>query len=196
MSMPINWPVTLQARDVVLRPISRSDKKAWIEVKARNRDWLSPWDASNPDGPTHVPTFRDIYRQSRNSAKAGTAFMFAIEVDQQLVGQITLGNVIWGSLREGYIGYWIDQKYANRGIVTISVALLADFALNECGLHRIEISIRPENAASLRVVEKLGIENEGLRPRFLHIDGDWRDHQIFVVTSENINSTNIPKILR
>ncbi|MEN9693575.1 MAG: hypothetical protein RLZZ330_1219, partial [Actinomycetota bacterium] len=53
-----------------------------------------------------------------------------------------------------------------------------------------------ENAASLRVVEKLGIQQEGLRPRFLHIDGDWRDHFIFVVTSENIVSTKIPTILR
>lgn len=194
--MTISWPVTLQKDEVILRPISRRDKQAWTEIKARNRQWLSPWDASNPDGQTHIPTFREIYQQSRRSSKSGSAFMFAIEMDQQLIGQITLGNVIWGSLREAYIGYWIDQKYANRGIVTTSVALLTDFALNECGLHRIEISIRPENSASLRVVEKLGIKEEGMRPRFLHIDGDWRDHLIFVVTSENINSTKIPTILR
>lgn len=194
--MAITWPITLQAGEVILRPIARRDKKSWTEIKARNRDWLSPWEASNPDGPTHIPTFTDVLRQSRKSAKAGSAFMFAIEVDGRLVGQITLGNVIWGSLREAYIGYWIDENFANRGIVTRSLALLADFALNECGLHRIEISIRPENAASLRVVEKLGIQKEGLRQRFLHIDGDWRDHFIFVVTSENINSTKIPTILR
>jgi ribosomal-protein-alanine N-acetyltransferase len=104
--------------------------------------------------------------------------------------------VIWGSLREAYIGYWIDETYANRGIMTTSLALLTDYALTEAGLHRIEVSIRPENAASLRVVEKLGFIKEGLRPRFLHIDGDWRDHFIFVLTSENINSSKIAKILR
>ena len=48
-------------------------------------------------------------------------------------------------------------------------------------LHRIEINIRPENAASLRVVEKLGLRREGERAAYLHIDGDWRDHVTYVV---------------
>jgi ribosomal-protein-alanine N-acetyltransferase len=53
-------------------------------------------------------------------------------------------------------------------------------------MHRIEINIRPENAPSLRVVEKLGFRNEGLRPRLLHIDGDWRDHQCFALNAEEV----------
>ncbi len=194
--MAIEWPITLAANGVVLRPIKRSDKSSWNEIKQRNNQWLSPWDATNPDGITTPPNFNDVLRQAKKSAKNGNAFMFAIEIDDHLVGQITLGNVIWGSLREAYIGYWIDESYANRGIVTTSVALLTQFSLQELGLHRIEVSIRPENAASLRVVEKIGFINEGMRPRFLHIDGDWRDHFIFVLTSENINSSKIAAILR
>ena len=54
------------------------------------------------------------------------------------------------------------------------------------GLHRIEVAIRPENAASLRVVEKLGFTEIGYAPAYLHIDGDWRDHRLFAVTSEDI----------
>lgn len=194
--MAMEWPITLAANGVVLRPIKRSDKSSWNEIKQRNNQWLSPWDATNPDGITTPPNFNDVLRQAKKSAKNGNAFMFAIEIDDHLVGQITLGNVIWGSLREAYIGYWIDESYANRGIVTTSVALLTQFSLQELGLHRIEVSIRPENAASLRVVEKIGFINEGMRPRFLHIDGDWRDHFIFVLTSENINSSKIAAILR
>jgi ribosomal-protein-alanine N-acetyltransferase len=52
------------------------------------------------------------------------------------------------------------------------------------GLHRIEIAIRPENAPSLRVVEKLGFREIGYAPRYLHIDGDWRDHRLFALTVE------------
>jgi len=54
------------------------------------------------------------------------------------------------------------------------------------GLHRIEIAIRPENTASLRVVEKLGLRREAQAPRYLHINGDWRDHEIFAVTAEEV----------
>jgi ribosomal-protein-alanine N-acetyltransferase len=54
------------------------------------------------------------------------------------------------------------------------------------GLHRVEICIRPENRNSRRVVEKLGFREEGLRPRFLHIDGAWRDHLVYVLTAEEV----------
>ena len=54
------------------------------------------------------------------------------------------------------------------------------------GLHRIEIAIRPENTSSLRVVEKLGITEVGFAPRYLHIDGDWRDHRLFAITREEV----------
>ncbi len=194
--MTIDWPISLSANGAILRPLKRTDRNDWSEIRTRNREWLSPWEATNPDGVTQIPKFKDVYRQSKRSAKKGNAFMFAIEVDSHFVGQITLGNVIWGSLREAYIGYWIDERYAGRGIMTTCVALLTDYALGEAGLHRIEVSIRPENLASIRVVEKIGFKNEGLRPRYLHIDGDWRDHFIFVQTSENKNLSNISKYIR
>jgi ribosomal-protein-alanine N-acetyltransferase len=53
-------------------------------------------------------------------------------------------------------------------------------------LHRIEVAIRPENTSSLRVVEKLGIKEIGYAPRYLHIDGDWRDHKLFAITREEV----------
>ena len=64
-----------------------------------------------------------------------------------------------------------------------AVALAVDHCLFGLGLHRVEIAIRPENAASLRVVEKLGFPEVGYAPRFLHIDGDWRDHRLFALTA-------------
>jgi ribosomal-protein-alanine N-acetyltransferase len=59
-----------------------------------------------------------------------------------------------------------------------------DHCLGPVRLHRVEICVRPENTNSLRVVEKLGLEQVGYAPRVLHIDGAWRDHRIFAVTAE------------
>ena len=66
------------------------------------------------------------------------------------------------------------------------LALAVDYCFRSMGLHRIEIAIRPENVRSLRVVEKLGFRPEGLRPRYLHIDGDWRDHLVFALNAEEV----------
>lgn len=168
--------------EVVLRPLANSDAAAWADVRRRNADWLTPWDATNPPESIDVaPTFRGMVRRLRAEAKAGRSIALAIVVNGRFVGQVTLGGITWGSLRSAYVGYWIDQAYAGRGYMPRAVALLCDYAFFTLRLHRIEINIRPENAASLRVVEKLGLRREGERREYLHIDGAWRDHVVYAV---------------
>ena len=104
----------------------------------------------------------------------------------RLAGQLTVSGIVGGSASWGQIGYWIDQRLAGRGIIPTAVALAVDYCFQVMSLHRIEIAIRPENTKSLRVVAKLGFRPEGLRPRYLHIDGDWRDHLVFALNAEEV----------
>ena len=67
-----------------------------------------------------------------------------------------------------------------------ALALLIDHCFTDVYLHRVEIDIRPENKASLRVVEKLGLRREGYYERYLDIDGAWRDHLAFAITVEEL----------
>jgi ribosomal-protein-alanine N-acetyltransferase len=90
------------------------------------------------------------------------------------------------SLASATIGYWIAEEFAGRNVTPISVALATDICFRELNLHRVEICIRPENRASLRVVEKLGFRYEGYRRRYIHIDGDWRDHYAFALVREDV----------
>ena len=64
---------------------------------------------------------------------------------------------------------------------------MTDHLLLGLGIHRVEICIRPENGPSLRIVEKLGYRYEGLRRRYIHIDGGWRDHFSFALTAEDVS---------
>jgi ribosomal-protein-alanine N-acetyltransferase len=180
------WPVELTEGAVRLRPIRARDRIEWRSVRDRNATWLRPWEATSPSGSADQPsTFGQMVRGLSSEARAGRVMPFVITYSGRLVGQLTVVGIVWGSLRGAHIGYWIDQQMAGRGITPTAVALATDraFAL---GLHRIEVNIRPENAASLRVVEKLGFRLEGVRPRFLHINGDWRDHLCFVLTPEEV----------
>ena len=173
--------------DVTLRPIATSDRKAWEEVRARNASWLIRWEATRPPGsPARPLTFRAMVRDLRRQAKQGRSLPFALVIDGALAGQVTVNNIVGGSAMFASIGYWIDERHAGKGYVPLAVALAADHCFFGLGLHRIEIAIRPENAASLRVVEKLGFPEIGYAPRFLHIDGDWRDHRLFALTVEQV----------
>lgn len=178
--------MSLRSGRVGLRPLSIHDAEAWREVRGRNREWLTPWEATVPPGDTSAPaSFRAMVRDLRRQARAGRALPFAVTIDDEFGGQLTVSNIVGGSARWAQIGYWVDQRQAGQGFIPTAVALAVDHCLFEVGLHRIEIAIRPENTASLRVVEKLGFHEYGYAPRYLHIDGAWRDHRLFALTVED-----------
>ena len=127
-----------------------------------------------------------MVRYLRGEATEGRMLPFVLTYDGRLVGQLNVGGITWGSLCSGHVGYWIDQAVAGRGVMPTAVAMVVDHCFFTVGLHRIEVNIRPENAASRRVVEKLGFRNEGVRPRYLHIDGAWRDHLSYALTVEDV----------
>jgi len=177
--------VELRSGRVGLRPISTNDGPAWKEVRARNAAWLRPWEATVPPGDASVPkTFRGLVRDLRRQARESRALPFAVTVDEEFAGQLTVTNIVGGSAQFASMGYWIDMKHAGQGFIPTAVAMACDHCLFEVGLHRIEIAIRPENSASLRVVEKLGFREIGYAPNYLHIDGAWRDHRLFAITAE------------
>jgi ribosomal-protein-alanine N-acetyltransferase len=185
--MARGWPVVLAEGDVVLRPLRRSDSGRWLSLRARNAAWLDPWEATSPEpGRGRPPTFPRFVRALSRQARAGTALPFAVLYRGELVGQLTVSTVVRGSLCSASVGYWVSEHVAGRGITPTAVALAVDHCLGPVGLHRVEIAIRPENAASLRVVAKLGLREEGVRERYLHIQGEWRDHRTFAVTAEEV----------
>ena len=183
----MQWPVTLRRGEVTLRPLESGDAKAWREVRVRNAAWLKPWDATVPPGAHGRPaSFRVLVRRLSRLARDDQAMPFAVVVDGAFVGQVTVNNIVRGSAQFASVGYWLDQRVAGRGIMPLAVAMVIDHCFLVAGLHRIEVCVRPENTNSLRVVEKLGIQEYGFAPRYLHIDGDWRDHRLFAVTTEDI----------
>src|SRR5919107_3613689 len=186
------WPVTLECGDIILRPIRYRDRKEWTEVRSRNSDWLAPWEASYPVPGGALPDYRQMVRSLKAQAAQASALPFVITEwtpgyrDPVIVGQLTVSSIVWGSAMMATLGYWVDQSRAGRGIAPTAVALVTNHCFRTLGLHRMEIYIRPENGPSLRVVEKLGFRDEGYRPRYLHINGDWADHRSFALTSEEV----------
>jgi [ribosomal protein S5]-alanine N-acetyltransferase len=176
---------TLRDDATVLRPIRVRDARILERELVDNRSWLRPWEATSPNANVAWDTKGSI-RGLLQQARAGTGLPFVIECDGQLAGQLNVSGMTYGSLASATLGYWVAQRFAGRGLTPTAVALATDHLFFSVGLHRMEICIRPENAASLRVVEKLGFRYEGLRRRYIHIDGDWRDHFCFALTVEEV----------
>lgn len=194
MSAP-GWPVVLRHGDVGLRPLRRSDAPRWREIRRRNTRWLGPWEGSlPPEAGQAAASYRAMVVTLRRRARRGFGMPFVVTESDRMVGMLNVSNIVWGSMRSASLGYWIEQETAGRGVIPTAVALTCDHLFTTARLHRIEISIRPENTASLRVVEKLGFTEIGLAPRFLHIAGDWRDHRLFQLVAEDARGGVIDRL--
>jgi [ribosomal protein S5]-alanine N-acetyltransferase len=188
------WPAHLSAGSVVLRAPRLRDARAWSEVRLRNQTWLEPWEPSSPypwGERNSTGAWPQLHSALKKAARNGTMIPFMITYGGRLAGQITVSNIVHGVQRSCTIGYWVDGALAGRGIVPTALALTIDHCFDAVYMHRVEVDIRPENTASLRVVEKLGLRREGYFERYLDIDGDWRDHIGFAITVEELRGSTM-----
>lgn len=189
LPFPIDTPSPRASGRIGLRAIHTRDARVLQQLLTDNRAWLEPWEATFPSGGGPVPgtvPMRPMIRALQRQQRDGSAVPFVMTYDGEAVGQLTISDVTGGAMRSASIGYWVSQHVAGRGITPTAVALAVDYAMEVLHLHRIEICIRPENAPSLRVVAKLGMRFEGRRERYIHIAGQWCDHDCFAVTREEI----------
>ncbi|KAA9085487.1 GNAT family N-acetyltransferase [Microbacterium radiodurans] len=170
---------------VAIRLVRPRDARVLQNELLSNRSWLSRWEATSPDGPVSFDMRLGI-RRLLQQYRDGGSIPFVMEYNGEVAGQLNVWGIARGSLSSATIGYWVSERFAGRGITPTAVALATDLCFTEMRLHRMEICIRPENTASLRIVEKLGFRYEGLRRRYIHIDGDWRDHFAFALLAEDV----------
>jgi len=195
------WPATLTepsllSAPVGLRPLTTWDAGPWREARVRNADWLRPWEPTNPETPLYQSSlgpYIAMVRTMRREARRGLTLPWVVTYGGRFAGQLTVGNIIWGSARTASVGYWIDQGFAGLGVIPTALAMAMDHCFLVVGLHRVEATIRPENRASRRVVEKLGFHEEGIRRRCLHVDGAWRDHICYALTAEDAPAGLLPR---
>jgi ribosomal-protein-alanine N-acetyltransferase len=191
-------PVRVAAGEIALRPVRLRDGSAWSRLRLRDEDYLRVWE---PDAEGiwaerfTLMAWPVMCSGLRATARRGLALPFSITLDGQFAGQLTVGNVVRGSLRSAWVGYWVESGAAGGGVATGAVALAVDHAFGPVGLHRVEATVRPENAASLRVLAKLGFRDEGLLRRYLEVDGAWRDHRLLAVTRDEVGIGLVARLI-
>lgn len=172
---------------VRLATMVEGDYEAWLAVRTRCRDWLIPWEPRSkgaPLAPEDSGSFAARCAMRERERQLGSGFGFGIFLEGRFAGEITLSSIQRGPFQNGSIGYWIDQDLAGSGLVPEAVVVVLEYAFEALRLHRIEVAIIPRNTASRRVVEKLGLRNEGVALGFLEINGAWEDHVRYAITAE------------
>jgi [ribosomal protein S5]-alanine N-acetyltransferase len=102
----------------------------------------------------------------------------------QVVGIINLNEIVMGAFRSAYLGYYGMLSFARTGLMTEALRATVNYAFNDLRLHRLEANIQPDNLASIALVRRVGFKQEGFSPRYLRINGEWRDHERWAMLAD------------
>jgi ribosomal-protein-alanine N-acetyltransferase len=154
------------------------DRDAFLEAVSRSRRLHRPW-VTPPDTPE---AFDAYVRRAHRGNRA--CFLICRNDDEAITGVANLGEIVRGPFQSAFLGYYAFTPHARRGYLREGLALVVAYAFEELDLHRIQANVRPENVASSELLRSLGFRLESHSPRYLFLDGDWRDHLGFVRLNE------------
>ncbi|XAM00935.1 GNAT family protein [Phycisphaeraceae bacterium D3-23] len=163
---------------ISLEPLRPGHEAAFLAAVERSRALHHPW----VDPPASAEAFRAGV--AKLDGERSHSFL-AVNDAGDLVACINLNEVVRGAFQSCYMGYYAFSPFAGTGLMKQAMTLALDKAFNELGLHRLEANIQPGNAASIALVQSLGFRHEGFSPRYLKINGQWRDHERYAITAED-----------
>ncbi|MCQ9164068.1 GNAT family N-acetyltransferase [Arthrobacter sp. STN4] len=166
------------AGSVSIRPLAVSHAAALARAYTRNRAYLHPWEPRRPGAFYTAEGQRERLADSMAGQAAGLNFFWALFDGAEVVGCISLTDIVHGAFQNGHVGYWIAQDFQGRGLATAAVGFVVGFA-TRLGLHRLQAGTLVHNAGSQKVLARNGFEEIGLAPRYIMIDGSWQDHTLF-----------------
>ncbi|MGD9669158.1 MAG: GNAT family N-acetyltransferase [Hyphomicrobiaceae bacterium] len=208
----------IRGKGVMLRAPAMTDYPRWAELRALSRDHLTPWEPLWSRDELTRSAFRRRVRHYQREAREDLGYSYLVfaapqpadasvrrqldsdgrlvsiarsmQTSPALVGGVTLTNVRRGVTQAATLGYWLGAPYVRRGLMHDALSALIPFAFDVLRLHRIEAAVMPANAASLRVLARLGFSREGLARRYLKIAGRWEDHLQFALLAEDVGRSD------
>ncbi|MCM2413810.1 GNAT family N-acetyltransferase [Streptomyces sp. RKAG290] len=166
--------------EVRLRPVTADDAASLAESMTRSRAYMQPWEPERPDAFYTEQGQRQRLAGLLADRAAGRVMPWVlVDAEDRAIGGFNLNAIVLGPFRSATFGYWVDVAHAGRGLATAAVRQICALARDELRLHRLEAATVLDNTASQRVLAKCGFEQFGVAPRYLHINGEWRDHRLF-----------------
>lgn len=164
---------------VYLRAPTRADEEPFTALMRESIEFHRPW-ASAPTDAAH------FYAYLQDAARPDFRALLAVRIeDEQILGFFNISQILMRLFQSAYLGYAAAQRFAGQGYMREGIELALQVAFLDIGLHRLEANIQPGNAPSLALARGAGFQREGFSPRYLKIDGRWRDHERWAILAED-----------
>ncbi|MGG2094395.1 GNAT family protein [Bacillus sp. S13(2024)] len=177
----------LKGSRVLVKILEDNDAEKLLDLELKNRDFFQTYTPLRERDFYTLEGQLDRIRKNKEKKDLDELYSFGIYVieTEELIGNITLTEVLRGPLQSCYIGYYLDKNHNGKGYMTEAVRLVVSYAFNELKLHRLEAGVMPHNTGSIKVLEKSGFHKEGIAKQNVKINGRWEDHQVLAIVNDN-----------
>ena len=187
----------LTSQRLILRPLSPRQVDLWQTYLLRNRAFFQAYEPRRSERYFELDFLREQMEREEKLRQAGKAlrlFLFHQQDYEQccILGDVCYSEIQRGALQSCYLGYKIDQRLQGQGFAREALKTANDYMFKTWKLHRIEAHVLPENQASIRLLQALNFECEGLAKNLLYIDGAWRDHWRYALVNPNWQEATDP----
>lgn len=165
-------------RSIQLSRVTCADAADLISANRANQDYHLPWVHAFTDQAGFDAWF------ARCQTEANVGLVVRERASGQVAGVVNLSEIVAGAFQSAYLGYYGMSNFSRNGLMTEALRAAAHYAFNDLGLHRLEANIQPENEASIALVRRVGFQKEGFSPRYLRINGEWRDHERWALLAD------------
>ncbi|EDT26681.1 GNAT family N-acetyltransferase [Clostridium perfringens] len=176
----------LNTERLTLRNLTPENTEEMLDYYIRNEEHLRQYEPTRDSGFYTYEGQKEILTESFRQFIDGTSIDLGIFKDEKLIGKIKLSNIVYGILRNAFVGYSIDKEYQGKGYTKEALNTVCSYAFEEMGLHRLEASTLMENSRSQGVLKACGFNELGISEKYLYINGEWRDHKIFYKVNDDL----------
>ena len=172
------WP--LETERLILRPFEPGDLEALHEIHSDDGvvRWL--YDEARTLAETHDLLSRKVEAAALSREGDWLSAAAVLRATGELVGDLALN---WASEehRQGEVGFLVHPRHQGNGYATEAARPLLAFAFETMGLHRVVGRLEARNAASARVLEKLGMRREGHLVENEWVKGEWQSELVYAI---------------
>lgn len=180
---------TFTTERLTLRSLTPTDAPLLQDFLVRNRQFLQEWEPKRDEAYYYsIDSARSLINSSTvtNNDKTGLSLYLFRKKEEKIIGHIGLSNIVYGPFLSCFLGYKLDFEETGKGYISEGLQRVIQVAFTDYKLHRIEANVMPRNIRSIKVLEKLGFEQEGMSRRYLKINGLWEDHLHFVLLNYKV----------
>ena len=176
----------LNTERLALRNLTPENTEEMLDYYIRNEEHLRQYEPTRDSGFYTYEGQKEILTESFRQFIDGTSIDLGIFKDEKLIGKVKLSNIVYGILRNAFVGYSIDKEHQGKGYMKEALNTVCSYAFEEMGLHRLEASTLMENSRSQGVLKSCGFNELGISEKYLYINGEWRDHKIFYKVNDDL----------